>query len=108
MLKPGGHFLIIVLFLLKIYGYPTDCTLWTENGLRWLLEDAGFADAEIRSGSWGNRRCATENFRHGWRMFGWGKSLKNEPDFPVMTWALAKASLEKRAQIEASTALSAR
>jgi SAM-dependent methyltransferase len=90
MLQPGGHFLIIVPFLLKVHGYPTDCTRWTENGLKWLLEDAGFADADIRSGSWGNRQCATANFRHGWRMFGWGKSLKNEQDFPVMTWALAK------------------
>lgn len=90
MLRPGGYFLILVPFLLKVHGYPEDCTRWTEQGVRWLLEDAGFALNDIRSGSWGNRCCAVANFRHGWRMYGWGRSLRNNPVLPVMTWALAK------------------
>jgi SAM-dependent methyltransferase len=90
MLTPGGHFLCIVPFLVKVHGYPEDSTRWTENGLRWLLEDAGLA--VVKSGSWGNRSCATANFRHGWRMYGFWRSLRNEPDFPVVTWALAKAA----------------
>jgi hypothetical protein len=88
MLRPGGHFLIIVPFLLKVHGYPEDCTRWTDSGLRWLLEDAGFEIETI--GSWGNRKCAQANFRHGWRMYGFGRDLTNDPVFPVMTWALAR------------------
>lgn len=91
MLRPGGHFLCFVPFLLKVHGYPDDCTRWTASGLRWLLEDAGFEAAKIRTGSWGNRRCAVANFRHGWRMYGFGRSLKNDPALPVMTWAIAQA-----------------
>jgi SAM-dependent methyltransferase len=91
MLRPGGHFLCIVPFLLKVHGYPEDCTRWTENGLRHLLIDAGFSEDAIKSGSWGNRACAIANFRHGWRMYGFGRTLRREEDFPVMTWALARA-----------------
>lgn len=91
MLRPGGHFLCIVPFILKVHGYPDDCTRWTEMGLRHLLADAGFPEQNIKSGSWGNRACAVANFRHGWRMFGFGRSLKNDPTFPVMTWALARS-----------------
>jgi SAM-dependent methyltransferase len=91
MLRPDGYFLILVPFLLKVHGYPEDCTRWTEQGLRWLLEDAGFDLNRIRSGTWGNRRCVIANFRHGWRMYGWGRSLRNNPALPVMTWALARA-----------------
>lgn len=93
MLRADGQFLCIVPFLLKVHGYPEDCTRWTETGLRWLLQDAGFDGAKIRTGSWGNRACAQANFRHGWRMFGFGfgRSLKNDPNLPVMTWALARA-----------------
>ena len=91
MLRPGGHFLCIVPFLLKVHGYPDDCTRWTENGLRHLLADAGFREDGIRSGSWGNRSCAIANFRHGWRLYGFGRTLRHEGDFPVMSWALARA-----------------
>ncbi len=91
MLRPGGHFLCIVPFLLKVHGYPDDCTRWTENGLRHLLIDAGFKEDGMKSGSWGNRACAVANFRHGWRMYGFGRSLRREENFPVMTWAFAQA-----------------
>jgi SAM-dependent methyltransferase len=91
MLRPGGHFLCVVPFLLKVHGYPDDCTRWTENGIRWLLEDAGFEDTKIKTGSWGNKACAVANFRHGWRMYGFGRNLRNDPNLPVMTWALAQS-----------------
>jgi SAM-dependent methyltransferase len=91
MLRPGGHFLCLVPFLLKVHGYPDDCTRWTENGLRHLLIDAGFGESAIRSGTWGNRSCAVANFRHGWRLYGFGRTLRREADFPVMSWALARA-----------------
>jgi SAM-dependent methyltransferase len=89
MLRPGGHFLIIVPFMLKVHDYPDDCTRWTASGLRYLLEDAGFPASSIKTGSWGNRDCIKQNLRRGWRMYGWGRSLRNEPEFPIMSWALA-------------------
>jgi SAM-dependent methyltransferase len=92
MLKPGGYMLILAPFLLKVHGYPNDCTRWTERGLRNLLISNGFDTSEIKSGSWGNKACAVANFRHGWRMYGWGKSLKNDPTFTVMSWVLARSN----------------
>jgi hypothetical protein len=32
---------------------------------------------------------------HRWRKRGFFGSLSNEPDFPVMVWALAQADAEK-------------
>lgn len=86
MLKEGGVFMLATPFLVKIYAYPNDYTRWTPDGLRGFLEDAGF-DAEIHA--WGNRKAAVANFRR-WAAFGWGRDLRNEPDFPVNVWAYAK------------------
>ena len=91
MLKPGGYALILTPFLLKVHGYPNDCSRWTERGLRNLLLSAGFDVRAIRAESWGNKACAVANLRHGWRMYGWGKNLDNDPTFTVMSWALARA-----------------
>jgi hypothetical protein len=93
MLRPGGYAMILAPFLLKVHGYPNDCSRWTERGMTNLLAANGFDAERVRSGSWGNRSCAVANLRHGWRMYGWGvgRSLRNNPTYPVMTWALAQA-----------------
>lgn len=91
MLKPGGHFLITTPFLIKIHAIPNDCTRWTETGLKYFLGECGFPVEDIVTASWGNRSCVKANF-HGWARKGWFGSLKNEPDFPVSVWALAKKS----------------
>lgn len=89
MLNPQGAFLITTPFLLKIHGHPVDCTRWTETGMRHFLVECGFPLSRIRTGSWGNRRCVVGNFRR-WQIYQpWRHSLHNEPDFPVVVWALA-------------------
>jgi len=93
MLKPGGWALITTPFLIRIHNEPTDCTRWTPLGLRSLLETGGFDGVEVDS--WGNRECVIANFGR-WKNFRPGKhSLENEPDFPVVVWALARKTREE-------------
>ena len=90
MLKPGGFFLITTPFLIRIHNHPIDCSRWTEIGLRHLLAECGFPLEGIRTASWGNRACVRANYvkwaRYNPRMH----SLHNEPNFPVVVWAVAQ------------------
>lgn len=90
MLKPGGYFLISTPFLVRIHSAFADCTRWTEQGLRHFLEESGFPMDDMVSGSWGNRACVKANFNHWVRHLGILQSMKNEPDYPVVVWALAR------------------
>jgi len=90
MLPPDGYFLVTVPFLVQIHGAPVDCTRWSEIGLKYFLAECGFQIDKIRTGSWGNRKCIKSNYlkwRYFYRVF---HSLKNEPEFPMVVWALAK------------------
>lgn len=89
LLRPGGHFLITTPFLIRVHMVPTDCSRWTESGIRYFLAECGFPLDTIVSRSWGNRACVKANFRR-WARRGWLRSLKNEPDFPVAVWAFAQ------------------
>jgi len=89
MLKAGGFFLITTPFLIKLHPVPNDCTRWTETGIKYFLNEAGFPFDEIKTKSWGNRACVKANFNK-WKNKGWFHSIKNEPEFPVVVWALAK------------------
>jgi SAM-dependent methyltransferase len=89
MLKDGGHFLIMTPFLVRIHNFPADCSRWTEIGLKYFLAECGFSLDAITTGSWGNRSCVVANFRT-WAIQTRWRSLRNEPDFPVVVWALAK------------------
>ncbi len=90
MLNPGGHFLITTPFLIRVHNCPTDCSRWTETGIKYFLAECGFNLERIRTASWGNRACIRANY------FRWVlyrplfHSLRNEPDFPVVVWALAQ------------------
>lgn len=89
MLNAGGRFLVTTPFLVRIHNHPVDCSRWTEIGMRCLLQECGFEEQKIVTGSWGNRACVVGNFDR-WRIYREGRhSLENEPDFPVMVWALA-------------------
>lgn len=89
MLRPGGYCLVTTPFLLRVHDSPNDCSRWTELGLRHLLAEAGFDLSAIKTGSWGNRACVLANF-DAWEAYRPDEhSLKNEPDFPVVVWALA-------------------
>lgn len=89
MLRPGGTFINITPFLIRRHLVPTDCTRWTEQGMRYFLEDCGFDEASIETGSWGNRAAVRANFTR-WARTGWQRRLRNEPDFPVTVWAFAR------------------
>lgn len=89
MLRPGGFFLITTPFLIRVHGYPVDCTRWTETGLRYFLAECGFPLDAIHTGSWGNLACIRANFRSFLRYRARLHSLHNEPEFPAVVWALA-------------------
>jgi SAM-dependent methyltransferase len=90
MLAPGGHFLISTPFLVRIHNEPTDCTRWTEMGIRYFLAECGFELETILTGSWGNRDCVNANFLRWTAYRPRLHSLDNESDYPYHVWALAK------------------
>jgi SAM-dependent methyltransferase len=89
MLKPGGWFFISTPFLIQVHHDPQDCRRWTRVGMKYLLAECGFSEERIQTFSWGNRACVKANL-YGWpKKWPW-RSLKNEPDFPVVVWAFAQ------------------
>jgi SAM-dependent methyltransferase len=90
MLREGGYFLITTPFLIRVHNVPIDCTRWTEQGLKNFLSECGFDQTRIQSNSWGNRACVKANFSKWINYRPHLHSLKNEPDFPVVVWALAQ------------------
>jgi SAM-dependent methyltransferase len=88
MLRPQGTVLITTPFLLKHHAFPRDLYRWSEDGLRVLLEDAGFRN--VVTGSWGNRRCLRADLTADlkWTMYHpLLHTLHNEPQFPISVWA---------------------
>ncbi len=90
MLRPGGRVIISTPFLLKIHNHPIDCYRWSALGLRQFLRSGGFADGDISVKAWGNRACVRANLDRWVRYSPIFHSLKNEGDFPVVVWAIAK------------------
>ncbi|MHB8095702.1 MAG: methyltransferase domain-containing protein [Candidatus Aminicenantales bacterium] len=89
LLRPEGFLLVTTPFLIKIHDAPVDCSRWTETGIKYFLAECGFPLGKIRTGSWGNRKCVASNFRR-WTPFIKGiHCLENEPEFPMVVWALA-------------------
>ena len=95
MLRHGGYLIVTVPFLVRVHPSPIDCCRWTETGLSYLLQECGFAETRIQTGSWGNRACLKANLTH-WRKRGFLGSLTNEPNFPVAVWAFAQRWDEPR------------
>ena len=94
MLEPGGYFLVSTPFLVKIHNYPTDCSRWTETGLKHLLAECGFPLESTITESWGNTECVIANLS-GWVPYQAGAhSLENQPDMPYHVWALAQKPME--------------
>ena len=92
MLKPNGYFLVITPFLIKIHNVPIDCSRWTEDGMRYFLNEAGFNLENIITNSWGNKKCAKLDLREDptWTRIGLFRNMKNNKMFPLQVWALAK------------------
>jgi SAM-dependent methyltransferase len=87
MLRPGGYFLITTPFLIRFHPEPLDLWRWTRDGLRFFLEDAGFAQAATQS--WGNKECLVANLDQ-WVEFEPHHRLQDDPRFPLVVWGLAR------------------
>lgn len=88
-LRRGGYFIIATPFLLRVHNYPIDCCRWTETGLKYFMQEGGFSADSIVTGSWGNRSCVRANLSK-WARRGFLGSLKNEVNYPVVVWAIAR------------------
>ena len=91
MLRPGGWVLVTTPFLLRFHPQPLDLYRWTADGLKVLLEEAGFQD--VVTDSWGNRDCLFADMTPGpdWTYFDPERhSLANEPQFPIVVWGYAR------------------
>ncbi|MCP5368727.1 MAG: methyltransferase domain-containing protein [Hyphomicrobiales bacterium] len=94
MLAPGGTFLVATPFMVRVHSDGQDFHRWTERALRILLETAGFEPELVETFSWGNRKCVAANLDR-WAPYGWYRDMRNEPDFPLTVWAVArKADVE--------------
>ena len=91
MLKEDGIFIVTTPFLIRVHDHPVDCSRWTELGMRHLLAEAGFDLDRISTGSWGNKSCVKSNLKHtGWAVLTRFASLRNDPTFPCVVWAIAR------------------
>lgn len=94
MLRPGGRFLVMTPFMIRVHEVPYDCSRWTETGMRYFLAEAGFPLEEIETASWGNADAMKESLV-AWGRVGWKRSFPNDSRFPVTVWAVArKAAVE--------------
>jgi len=91
MLRPGGFFWLAVPFFARWHAFPTDCSRWSARGLHNLLVECGFQPQEIRAQQWGNRPCALRDMSPFWAIYDPSRdTLENDPEFPVMSWAMAR------------------
>jgi SAM-dependent methyltransferase len=90
MLNQNGHFLLTTPFLIRVHEAPVDCTRWTETGIKYFLAECGFPFDTIQTGSWGNRACIKANYKRWVNYKPLIHSLRNEPEFPYVVWALAR------------------
>lgn len=88
MLRPHGLFVAITPFLIRYHAVPIDCTRWTPEGMKYFLEEAGFAPERIETGAWGNRRAVVANLSR-WARTGFQRRFPNDPQYPVTVWAFA-------------------
>ena len=90
MLNSQGYFLITTPFLIPIHDYPTDCSRWTETGIKYLLAECGCNLESIQTKAWRNRACVVANFAR-WELENPSiHSLANEPGVSLVVWAIAQ------------------
>ena len=92
MLKKNGYFLIITPFMVRVHKVPIDCSRWTEDGLKYLLNECGFPLENIKTNSWGNKKCVIADLRKDgtYTRYGFFRDTKNDKLFPMQVWAIAK------------------
>lgn len=90
MLRPGGWFWIAVPFFIPFHAAPVDCSRWSARGLKNLLVEGGFDRDRVQSFQWGNRQAAARNLEMPWPPEYRDDDLTNDPDFPIVAWAMAQ------------------
>ncbi|KIN63294.1 Dihydrolipoamide dehydrogenase [Sulfitobacter noctilucicola] len=91
MLREGGYFYVAVPFYVRYHGYPVDCSRWSARGLKNLLIEGGFDEDKIEAEQWGNLECAQAECGYRFARYDEEKhSIKNDPQFPVVSWAIAQ------------------
>ena len=92
MLNDNGYFLMITPFLVRVHEVPIDCNRWTEDGMKYFLNDCGFKLENIFTNSWGNKKCVISDLRTDdtWTRVGIYRDMSNNKLFPLQVWALAK------------------
>ncbi len=88
MVRPGGHFLVMTPFLVRVHAHPTDCSRWTETGIRHLLAECGFPIDLIQTGSWGNLSVVRADLIR-FRKYRRHHSLRDQHQYPIQVWAMA-------------------
>ena len=92
MLRPGGYFWLAVPFHIPYHPAPNDNMRWSPRGLRNFLIECGFPPSDIKAAGWGNKAAAARNLEEVWppEYVKDTDSLENDPEFPIITWALAR------------------
>jgi SAM-dependent methyltransferase len=84
--RPGGHLIVSTPFMVRVHKAPADYWRFTDDGLRLLLEKAGFEVIAVKM--WGNRAVVRASLRRWPAQRRW-RSLENVDDVPVVVWAFA-------------------
>jgi SAM-dependent methyltransferase len=92
MVKPGGYFMVMTPFMIRIHDVAVDCSRRTETGLRYSLAECGFELETVKTGAWGNWGALKANLVT-WAHVGSRKSFPNEPAYPQSIWAMARKPL---------------
>ena len=58
MTRPGGWAMVATPFLFRVHARPHDYNRWTPAGLKQLMVEGGFPEANVKVHGWGNKACA--------------------------------------------------
>jgi len=90
MTRPGGWAMVATPFLFRVHARPHDYNRWTPAGLKQLMVEGGFPEANVKVHGWGNKACARAHIGGPVRAYGLWRDLNNDEEYPLMVWAFAK------------------
>lgn len=89
MTRPGGWAMVATPFLFRVHARPHDYNRWTPAGLKQVMVEGGFPEADIEVFGWGNKACAKAHIGGPVRAYGLWRDLSNDEEYPLMVWAFA-------------------
>lgn len=96
VIKPGGLICHTTCFINVVHGAPSDFWRFTPDALKLMAEDSGL---EVKTvGGWGNREAqGLVNSKYRFHKIPedpknpiYQLAMRNEPDYPVVTWIVAR------------------